>query len=219
MFELQVIQESEHRPLFEAMVASAGMGLFGLFVHSASPWVLLSAVGFLATNLAVLHSLCVHKPYDPIFELLPLSKKTGAYVVLGFAAGALFGMLFRLYQHAGPLPAGLGRFVLVAAAIGVAEELLFRGYVQGRLKGIGSVPAIVLAAAAHTAYKWALFAWPPEGILIDYQFLAIWTFVGGLVFGGLRELSRSVLPPIAGHAFFDILVYGERVHAPWWVWS
>jgi len=79
--------------------------------------------------------------------------------------------------------------------------------------------AVMLAAAAHTAYKAALFAFPPEGVVIDLEFLAVWTLIGGVVFGALRELSGSVLPPLAAHVVFDIVVYGGSVQAPWWVWG
>jgi hypothetical protein len=35
----------------------------------------------------------------------------------------------------------------------------------------------------------------------------------------LREFAGGVLPPVAAHVLFDLVVYGERVEAPWWVWS
>ncbi len=195
------------------------MGLFGLSVHSGLPWILLSGVGLLATTLAIAHSFRAGGSLTEIFALLPLSRKGAFYLGLGCAVGAAFGILFRVYQDVGTLPTELGRFVFVAAAIGAAEEVLFRGYVQGGVRRLGSMAGVTLTAAAHTLYKLALFALPPEGIVIDYEFLAIWTFIGGVIFGGLREFSDSVLPPLCGHVSFDIVVYGQRAHAPWWVWS
>ncbi|NIS60153.1 MAG: CPBP family intramembrane metalloprotease, partial [Proteobacteria bacterium] len=203
----------------EAAVASAGMGLFGLSVHSGLPWILLSGVGLLATTLAIAHSFRAGGSLTEIFALLPLSRKGAFYLGLGCAVGSAFGIFFRVYQDVGTLPTELGRFVFVAAAIGAAEEVLFRGYVQGGVRRLGSMAGVTLTAAAHTLYKLALFALPPEGIVIDYEFLAIWTFIGGVIFGGLREFSDSVLPPLCGHVSFDIVVYGQRAHAPWWVWS
>jgi membrane protease YdiL (CAAX protease family) len=106
-----------------------------------------------------------------------------------------------------------------AASIGASEQLLFRGYVQGRLYRLGSVPAVVLAAAAHTAYKLSLFVFLPEGVAVDYVSLAFLNFLGGIAAGTLREWSGSVIPPLAGHVLFDIMVYGENSQAPWWIWS
>jgi membrane protease YdiL (CAAX protease family) len=54
---------------------------------------------------------------------------------------------------------------------------------------------------------------------INYPFVALWTFVGGITFGLIRELSSSVIPPILAHAMFDLLVYGAVARAPWWVWT
>jgi len=219
VFEFQTTKDRTYRPVLEAAVASAGMGLFGLFVHSGLPWVPLSGAGLLVTVLAIAHSLRDGGGPAEIFALLPPSRRVAFTLGLGCAFGAAFGILFRVYQDVGALPTGLGRFVSIAAAIGAAEEVLFRGYVQGRLRPLGRIAAMILAAVAHTLYKLALFALPPEGILINYEVLAIWTFIGGLIFGGLREFSDNVLPPVSGHVVFDIVVYGQRAHAPWWVWS
>jgi membrane protease YdiL (CAAX protease family) len=104
-------------------------------------------------------------------------------------------------------------------AIAASEELLFRGYIQGRLRGLGPVPAVVLAAAAHGAYKVSLFLFLPEGVAVDLFSLGYNTFAAGLAAGAVREWSKSVVPPLAGHVLFDIVRYGERSVAPWWVWS
>ena len=195
------------------------MGVFGVFVHSGLPLALVSGAGLLATVLAIAYSFRAGGGPSEIFALLPPSRRVSFYLGLGCAFGAGLGILFRVYQDAGAFSTGLGRFVFVAAPIGAAEEFLFRGYVQGRLRPLGSAAAVILAAAAHTLYKLALFALPPEGILINYEVLAIWTLIGGVISGGLREFSGSSLPPVSGHVVFDIVVYGQRAHAPWWVWS
>ncbi len=207
------------RPVLEAAAASAGMVLFALFVRSGRPWVVVSGAGLLVTAVAVASSFRVERRPAEILGLSPLSGKVAAYVILACAVGAGLGVLHRVVWEMGALPSGVGRFVLVASAIGAAEELLYRGYVQGRLRRLGLVAAVLLAAAAHTAYKAALFAFPPDGVVIDLEFLAVWTLIGGVVFGALRELSGSVLTPLAAHVVFDIVVYGENVQAPWWVWS
>ncbi len=207
------------RPVVEAAAAWAGMVLFALFVRSGLPWVVLSGAGLLVTALAVANSFRVERRPAAILGFSPVSGKVAAYLILGCAVGAGLGILHRVVWEMGALPRGFGRFVFVAVAIGASEELVYRGYVQGRLRRLGWVIAVLLAAAAHTAYKAALFAFPPEGVVIDLEFLAVWTLIGGVVFGALRELSGSVLAPLAAHVLFDIVVYGENVQAPWWVWS
>jgi membrane protease YdiL (CAAX protease family) len=117
------------------------------------------------------------------------------------------------------LPTTLTLFAPVAALVGATEEVVYRGYMQGRLRALGPLPAVALAALGHTAYKCALFALPGRLVGIDFGILAACTFLGGLLFGALRERAGSVLPPLVAHACFDILVYGELAHAPWWVWA
>ena len=212
-------QRGRRRAVLEAAAASAGMVLFALFVRSGLPWVVVSGAGLVVTAVAVVHSFRVERRPAEILGLSPLSGKAAAYLILACAVGAGLGVLHRVVWEMGALPSGVGRFVLVASAIGAAEELLYRGYVQGRLRRLGWVVAIAVAAAAHTAYKAALFAFPPEGVVIDLEFLAVWTLIGGVVFGAFRELSGSVLAPLAAHVVFDIIVYGGSVQAPWWVWS
>jgi membrane protease YdiL (CAAX protease family) len=218
MCELKASGDTVLRPILEAIMASAGMGIFGLFVHSCFPWTFLSGVALLITALAITHSFRAERCPSQILGLLPFSRKVMAYLVVGGTIGTTFGVLFRIFRESGPFPAGLGWFVFVAAAVGACEEVLFRGYIQGRFQHLGGIAAPILAAAAHTTYKVTLFAVPLVDIAIDYQFLATWTFIGGVIFGGLRQLSGSVLPSLAGHVLFDIIVYGGRAHAPWWVW-
>ena len=105
------------------------------------------------------------------------------------------------------------------ARLGASEELLFGGYIQGTLRSLGPVPAVVPAAAAHGAYKVSPFLFLPEGVAVDLLSLAYNAFAAGLSAGVLREWSRSVVPPSAGHVLFDIVRYGEKSAAPWWVWA
>lgn len=205
--------------LIEAFTASSGMWLFALFVHSTLPLVLLSGIGLLVTGLTLVQSLRAESWSIDVFGFAPFTKTTAAYIIFGCAIGAVFGITYRVSSDMGVLPEEIERFMFVAASIGAAEEVLFRGYVQGKLRCLNWVVAVVFAALAHTLYKLALFALPPEGILISYKSFAILTFTGGMVYGVLRELSGNILPPLVGHVIFDVIVYGDNINAPWWVWS
>ena len=35
----------------------------------------------------------------------------------------------------------------------------------------------------------------------------------------LKEYSKTTVVPIIAHVVFDIMVYGDRIVAPWWIWS
>lgn len=207
------------RPLMEAAAASAGLCLFALFAHTQLPVFLVAAVGLLVTTMAIQHTIRREPSLASMLALAALSRRGAILLVAGVLLGAGLGVLYRMFWGWPALPGDLGRFALAAAMIGATEELVYRGYVQGRLRRLGWVAAVALAALAHTAYKSALFAFPEGTVQIDFRFLIIWTFVGGCVFGMLRQFSGSVLPPVAAHVLFDLVVYGDRVEAPWWVWS
>jgi membrane protease YdiL (CAAX protease family) len=149
-----------------------------------------------------------------------LSWETVLFAFVGCALGGGAGIIDRGRLGLPLLPvSGLEVFAGMACFIGATEELVYRGWLQGRLRAFGWPVAVVAAAAAHAAYKSALFAWPPGHSEINCGVIAGLTFAGGLVFGLLREFSGSVAPPMVAHAAFDLLVYGALARAPWWVWS
>ncbi len=214
------MKERQSRSLIEALVASAGMVLFALLAHQGLPWIIAAALGLLATAVAIERSF--HPTSRPL-TLLGLSKfslRTALLAPAGCAVGAGFAVIYRIWCGMSALPSeGLQAFVVFACLIGATEELLYRGWVQGRLRMLEWPAAVVLAAVAHAAYKTALFAWPPSAMAIDHSSLALWTAVGGAVFGLLKESAGSVTVPMIGHAAFDLMAYGAVAHAPWWVWT
>ena len=210
------------------------MVLFALFVRSGLPWNLVSDLGLAMAALAVLLSLRRERTIAGLLGLVPFGRRAALLGVLGAALGIGLGLLFRWKFGLHWFPGALGPFAPVAAAIGGVEELLYRGYLQGRLNRINGVLGVIGAAAAHTAYKTALFLLPalslsngpalslsngPTVAPVDWSVLAFWTFLGGLFFGALRQVARSIVPPLAAHVAFDLVVYGELARAPWWVWQ
>jgi membrane protease YdiL (CAAX protease family) len=209
----------EPKPVLVAAMATAGMVVFGMAAHSSFPTFLLALAGLSITTLAI--GLSFRSGLTPS-ELFGTGQVTGSVVLLscvGLCLGAGLAFLLRFTSHQPLLLSGFRPFVLSAAAIGAAEELLFRGFVQGRLTRLGWPAAVVLAALAHTAYKSSLFLFPTEGWTTNLPVLALFTFLGGVVFGWTRQVSASVFPPLVAHVLFDILVYGDWAGAPWWVWG
>lgn len=118
----------------------------------------------------------------------------------------------------------LGWFAVVAAGIGAAEEVLWRGWMQGVLTATAGWPVGVLgAAASHAAYKTCLFVFPPIGMARQSGWslgvMAAVTFGFGGVLGLIRVRQGTIAGPVAFHVAFDLLVYGACATAPWWVWS
>jgi membrane protease YdiL (CAAX protease family) len=189
------------------------MVVFAFFAHQGWPGVLLSGAGLGLTAVAIHGSL---REEESIGEALGLRRPSPMVLILvGCVAGLILGGIYRVSSGLAPWPGSIHRFAIIAVAIGATEEMLYRGYLQGQLRGRGMVPAVILAAICHGAYKTALFALPGG----DLVFLAFWTVAGGIAFGLLREWGGSVFPPLAAHVCFDAIVYGDRATAPWWVWS
>ena len=193
-----------------------GFILFSLFIHQEFP-----LVAFLAILLpAYVISLNVGK-WSDLFKLFgfgPFSRRLFFYLVIGLTIGILFSIGYQLFSHLRLLPERLTAFAIVGAGIGSAEELVFRGFLQGHLRGFGKIFSICFATLFHTVYKCFLFISHPFNEM-DLLFLMFWTIIAGIILGTLRESSNNVLPALAAHAIFDVVVYGGLVTAPWWVWG
>jgi membrane protease YdiL (CAAX protease family) len=199
--------------------ASAGTVVFALTAHAELPLFALAVGGLLLTALGIALSLRNTPSRCRSFGLTGFSRPIGGWMVAGVFLGIGLAFLLRFTSHQPIILTGLEPFVLTAMAIGAAEELLFRGFIQGRLAPLGWWAAVALAASAHTAYKVALFTFPPEGLEARLGILGLFTLLAGLFLGLLRHRSGSVLPALSAHVVFDILVYGDWQMAPWWIWS
>jgi membrane protease YdiL (CAAX protease family) len=170
---------------------------------------------------AVIIAFTIRKPRDFLTEFglnaIPIEKYHLFFA--GLLTGVLFATIYRQDLHLPMVPTNLTFFAFTAAAIGFTEELLFRGFLQTRLRKINVFWSVMLATSSHTAYKVLLFAALRPVFEVNLLFLLFWTFTCGLIFGILKELSGSTFTPIAGHVTFDILVYGDRAIIPWWIWA
>ncbi|MBN2217294.1 MAG: CPBP family intramembrane metalloprotease [Pirellulales bacterium] len=203
------------------LFAAAAVG-FALVVHRADwamwRWLFLALMGLgLCGGWATLD--------DPAGTLWGrIRSPRPAYWIVALAClGLVLAVCYRRLLEMPGFPSSLHAFVVAAACIGLTEEFLWRGWIQGALAGLLGWPtAVLLAAASHAAYKTALFIFPPVGqspfSIASLAFLAGCTFVVGAGLGFSRVRQGTIGPAIAFHVVFDILVYGSRATAPWWVW-
>ena len=106
---------------------------------------------------------------------------------------------------AAPLWIALVGVVIMPATIGLAEETLYRGYLQPRLQGRVGLTGAVLTASAVFALQHIAFApFDPRAMI----FGIVRTFLAGLVFAGLFLWRRRVMPLAVGHWLLDLLGLG-----------
>lgn len=196
----------------------AGILLFAIFIHSGWPQRLVAFMGL--TGAAIMIGYYIRfTPFLKAFGLSPFSPGILLFCIPAILLGIGFGMLTRNTFDLSPIPKTVTSFAFIAPFIGAAEELVFRGYIQGYLRPIGRILPVVYASTVHTSYKLLVILSLSTPLQFDFFFLVLWTFIGGLVFGALRELANSSIPPVIAHAVFDIVLYGAMAVAPLWVWS
>lgn len=196
----------------------AGIFLFALFIHKSWPSKIVSLIALMASGLIMAYPL----RQVSFLSLIGTGKPTlriSLFMMAGLIVGSALGVFTRRHFELSLLPATLTLVALTAPLTGAMEELVFRGYIQGKLNFINPIFAVIYAALAHSVYKLLLIYSLGRPLEFDFQFLAQWTFLGGLAFGILRLLSKSIFPPVIAHAVFDILLYGGLLIAPFWVWS
>ena len=111
-----------------------------------------------------------------------------------------------------PLWLGLLSVTIMPVTIGLAEEALYRGYLQPRLAGVLGQARAVIAASAFFAVQHIAFApFDPRAMV----FGIVRTFLAGLVFAGLLTWRRRVAPLAVGHWLMDLLGLG----LPMLIWS
>ena len=212
--------EARGSAVTETSAVALGMVVFALLCHQQFPLLSAGAGGLLVAAVALGHSLVRTDPPAALLGFEKFSRRTVLFAAAACVIGATLGALHRWRLGLTLLPIGVPEvFASLACLIGAAEELIYRGWLQGRLRGIGWPAAIIAAACAHAAYKTALFVWPSTPGNVALLALAGWTVAGGILFGLLREFSRSLIPPLLAHAVFDLVTYGAVARPPWWVWS
>lgn len=220
MTGINTIRQIKKNPgsLWEVSVVVIGILLFAVFIHHSFPVRIISFVGLIGSALMLGYSIR-NVSILQAFGLTPVKRRIFFYLIPALLLGLGLAWLTRHTFDLSPFPKSVSHFVLIAPLIGAAEELVFRGYIQGHLRPIGRVFAVVYTSTVHTCYKLLVILSLSLPLQFDIFFLVTWTFLGGLLFGALREGARNTIPPIISHAIFDIILYGGYSLSPAWVWS
>lgn len=142
----------------------------------------------------------VHAPVDGRILLIMLAVMVGGMIWLEFLASVVGRQVLEnatsgLTLNGGPFMRLLTVFAVVVAAP-AAEEIFFRGFLQGRLRrGFGPGVAIILASVAFSSVHYNGGVLHPLGVLVL-----------SLGCGYLRERTGSLWAPILLHALNNSLV-------------
>jgi len=206
-------------PILELLLFLAGMVLFASFIHQEGLLFFIAISGLLFMGASIIIVIFRSDSVLAVFGLKIYDRRLPAWMFAGLATGLAATAAYRIYAGWPLLPGTLTYVVILSPLIGITEELIFRGYLQGRTRSFGPYLSIIVAAAAHSVYKFTVMKSLGPDIGFDFARLVIFTFIFGLIAGYLRKSSRNVLPAVLGHAIFDILVYGDFTQMPVWVWG
>jgi membrane protease YdiL (CAAX protease family) len=206
------------KQLSGAILCSFGLMIFSFFIHSRFPVILVSYGALIIVAFVISKHLRSLADLKKVTGEINFSQRALLFISTGIGIGMGMAVLYRWHLNAPLFPSSLLPFALIAALIGSMEELVFRGFIQEQVRNVNGLFSILFSAFSHTGYKCCLFLAPAVSSGIDIGFLAFWTFGAGILSGTLRHFSKSIWPSLIAHALFDILVYGESVHPPWWVW-
>lgn len=201
-----------------AILCSLGLVVFSFFIQSKFPVRLIAFASLSMSAFIIGKNLRSISDIKKITGEYVSGKITLLYLITGIAIGILLAVIYRRHLGISLFPASLHLIVIIAALIGCVEEMVFRGFLQEYTRTINGPFSILFSTLSHTGYKCCLFLSPSVTTDINVGFLALWTFLAGILFGTIRHLTKSLLPSLSAHALFDILVYAEFMTAPWWVW-
>jgi len=201
-----------------AVSCSLALMVFSWFINSGFPAHLISYGALFLVAFLMSRQLSSWSDLKRVTGESSLTPKTFLFLISGVLMGISMSVFYRWHLDRPLFMSALLPFAITAALIGSMEELVFRGYLQSQVSEKGSVFAILFSSLSHTGYKCFLFLTPALYSSVDIGFLAFWTFLFGLLAGIIRHFAGNVWPVLIAHALFDIMVYGENIYPPWWVW-
>ena len=213
-----IVQVHNQKALMDTAICSAGLAAFAYLIIYPLPLKAAAYIPLALSAFIISRNICRPLPSPVILFRDLVSPKMLLYNMIGVQMGIAGAMYYRGSYGMPVLPALINGFALVAVAIGIMEELVFRGFIQGRLSRLHPGFAILFTAFANATYKACLFLSPAaqqhQHLLLFYA----WSFGVFILLGIVRHYSKSIVPAIIVHAIFDLLVYAENLQAPWWVW-
>lgn len=205
-------------PLIRSLAIGLAVCCFGICVHAPYPGSIFA--GFFLLLLAWLISKAL-ADYPAILFAMSVWKWPVGYAKtmwIAIIGSVIVSIIYRYAEQMPLFPVGITPFVIVAVMIGAAEEVLFRGVIQGEAMRYRPKLAVFISAIVFAVYKALLFSWPSEINHVNQTGLFFLTFIAAILLGISRMNSKSILPAIAAHGLFDLYVYAETAKAPWWVW-
>lgn len=216
--QLKLMQKRAQRAVLDALLCSLGLAIFAYLVTNPFPYKITALFPLLITAFIISRQIkSPLRTFKLLFENVS-SLKIAIYTIIGIQMGLAAAMYHRGSLGMTVLPEAFRSFALIAASIGILEELVFRGFIQGRLMLLNTNFAVLFAAFAHAFYKVCLFLSPAAPYQQDLTAFFFWSFAAYVALGLLRFYSKSMIPVIISHAVFDLIVYAEILEAPWWVW-
>ena len=197
----------------------AGLLIFALFIPDSGPVRWLAMMGLALSCFALYREVLQTGQARQIWDSYNRSDEL-KYLLMsgGLVLGIGVGILYRSSLGMSMIPLAFTGFALVAAAIGATEELLFRGALVYLLRRQSVFAIIIITSMAHAGYKAMLFMSPFAAQSVDVVTLFSYTLIAGFILGSLRILSSSTAPPLVAHVLWDVVVYGDSLQPPWWVW-
>jgi len=193
--------------------------LFGLSVRGRPLPVPVAVISLCAAGILIWRYLLGSDGLVLAFGASSNHRKTVFWSAASVVAGVLLAMWWRWGGGMPLLPSHFGPFVPIAALIGISEEIVFRGFIQGGILPSRPALAVIMAAILHATYKAALFLSPAASEQVSIPVILSATVLGGCFFGMLRVGSGSVWPCVVVHAVFDIAAYADRTATPSWIWN
>lgn len=216
--QLKLMQKRAQRAVLDALLCSLGLAIFAYSVTNPFPYKITALIPLLITAFIISRQIkSPLRTFKLLFENVS-SLKIAIYTIIGIQMGLAAAMYHRGTLGMTVLPEAFRSFALIAASIAILEELVFRGFIQGRLMLLNTNFAVLFAAFAHAFYKVCLFLSPAAPYQQDLTAFFFWSFAAYVALGLLRFYSKSMIPVIISHAVFDLIVYAEILEAPWWVW-
>ncbi len=189
--------------------------VFRFFVHICY-W--LSITGLVFTGLVIIIHSCGLRDLAKIIGLYEYRNIIVIFLIAGLILGFSLGVLYRLTYKMTMIPRNLTLMAFTAPAIGITEELVFRGFIQGTVTRVQGWKGIIFSSGSHTIYK-LLIIWSfPYDLGINLLNIVLLTFSVGMLLGWLRKTSENIIPPALAHGCFDIMIYGSLKFLPVWVW-